>query len=40
MSKIRDNCVFIQGNLKYGTPRIYSVRRAAWLMTHSCLKLT
>ena len=30
----------IQGNLKYKTPRIYSVRRAAWLMTHSRLKLT
>ena len=40
MFRIRYNCVFIQGNLKYKTPRIYSVRRAAWLMTHSRLKLT
>ena len=39
MSIIRANCVFIHGNLKYKTPRIYSLRRAAWLMTHSRLKL-
>ena len=42
MSRIWNNCVFIQGNLKYKlTWRTYnSVRRAPWLMTHSRLKLT
>ena len=30
MSRIRENCDFIRGNLKYKTRRIYSVRRTAW----------
>ena len=46
MSRIQNNCVFIQGNLKYKTWRtlycsyiLLSVCCAAWLMTHSHLKL-